>query len=63
MVAKYPARIPDLTDWKREILDNYSEENSSTNLSTSDPSTDPEPKDALEERKLPVEKAEVSRKP
>jgi len=63
MVSKYPARIPDLTDWKRVILDNYSEEIHSINLSTSNPSTDPSPKDIPEERKLPVEKAEVSRKP
>jgi len=61
MVAKYPARIPDLTGWKREILDNYSAENNSINPSTTDP--DPDPKDALEERKLPVKKAESSRKP
>jgi hypothetical protein len=63
MVAKYPARIPDLTGWKREIPDDYSEENDSINLSTTDPSTAPDLKDDLEERKLPVEKAEVSRKP
>jgi len=63
MVAKYPARIPDLTDWKREILDNSSEETHSTNLLITNPSSDPSLKDTPEERKLPVEKAEVSRKP
>jgi hypothetical protein len=63
LVDKYPARIPNLTGWKREIPDNYSEENELTNLSTTTPSTDPDPQDDLEERKLPAEKAEVSRKP
>jgi hypothetical protein len=63
MVDKYPARIPNLTYWKRKIPDNYSEENELTNLSTTTPSTDPDPQDDLEERKLPAEKAEVSRKP
>jgi len=63
MVGKYPARIPDLTDWKREVADNSSEENEPTNLSTTTPSTDPSQKDILPERKLPDEKVEASRKP
>jgi hypothetical protein len=63
MVGKYPARIPDLTDWKREVADNSSEENEPSNLSTTDPSTNPSPKDTLSERKLPNEKVEASRKP
>jgi hypothetical protein len=63
MVGKYPARIPDLTDWKREVADNSSEENELSNLSTTAPSTDPSQKDTLSERKLPNEKVEASRKP
>jgi hypothetical protein len=63
MVGKYPARIPDLTDWKREVADNSSEENEPTNLSTTAPSTDPSQKDTLSERKLPNKKVEDSRKP
>jgi hypothetical protein len=41
MVGKYPARIPDLTDWKREVPDKSLEEKEQTNLSTTDPSADP----------------------
>jgi hypothetical protein len=63
MVGKYPARIPDLSDWKREIADNSSEENELSNLSATAPSTDPSQKDTLRERKLPNEKVEDSRKP
>jgi hypothetical protein len=63
MVGKSPARIPDLTDWKREVADNSSEENELSNLSTTAPSTDPSQKDTLSERKLPNEKVEASRKP
>jgi hypothetical protein len=32
MVGKHPARIPDLTDWKRDISDSTSAENLSTQL-------------------------------
>ncbi|MBW4549210.1 MAG: hypothetical protein KME25_33115 [Symplocastrum torsivum CPER-KK1] len=63
MVGKYPARIPDLTDWKRNVVDINSEEIEPTNLSTTDPSTNPSQKDTLSERKLPFEKVEASRKP
>jgi hypothetical protein len=63
MVGKYPARIPDLTDWKRKVPDKSLEEKEPTNLSTTDPSADPFPKDTLRERKLPTEKPEATRKP
>jgi hypothetical protein len=63
MLGKYPARIPDLTDWKREVPDNSLEEKEQTNLSTTTPDADPSPEDTLRERKLPVERAEATRKP
>jgi hypothetical protein len=59
MVAKYPARIPDLTDWKRTVADINSEEKEQINLSE----TDPSPETTLPERKLPPEEAEGTRKP
>jgi len=63
MVAKYPARVPDLTDWKREVPDNYSEENEPSNLSITDPSTQPSPEAPGSPRKLPSPEAEGSQKP
>jgi hypothetical protein len=63
MVAKYPARIPDLTAWNRNVGDINSEDNEPTNLSETDPSSDPSPETTMRERKLPPEKAEGSRKP
>jgi len=63
MVGKHPARIPDLSSWKREISDSSSEEKQQSNLSTTDPDSDPSPKDTLPHRKLPAEKAKASRKP
>jgi hypothetical protein len=63
MVGKSPARIPDLTDWQRDLREINSEEKVQENLSTTEASTDPSPKDTLPERKLPIEKAEGSRKP
>jgi hypothetical protein len=74
MVAKYPARIPDLTDWKRTVADISSEENRTRNLTLTDPSTPPSDPSGeasshpsseatLPERKLPPSEAEESRKP
>jgi hypothetical protein len=63
MVGKHPARIPDLTDWRREVADIDSEENEQTNLSETDPSPDPSEEVALTERKVPPEEVEGSRKP
>jgi hypothetical protein len=63
MVAKYPARIPDLTDWKRTVADISSDENTDSNLTLTDPDSDPSVEATLPERKPPDEKAEGSRKP
>jgi hypothetical protein len=63
MVGKHPARIPDLSDWKRTVVDINAEEKPQPNLSETDPSSDPSPETTLPERKLPPEKAEGSRKP
>ncbi|MEW5861426.1 MAG: hypothetical protein AB1861_29280, partial [Cyanobacteriota bacterium] len=74
MVAKYPARIPDLTDWKRTVADINSEENEQTNLSETDPSSPdsdpsgeasshPSPEPTLPARKVPGQEAEGTRKP
>jgi hypothetical protein len=63
MVGKHPARIPNLTDWKREVVDIDLEENEQTNLSKTDPSTDPPKETTLPERKVPAPPAEGSRKP
>ena len=62
MVAKYPARIPDLTDWKRTVADISSEEKEQINPSETDPDTDPDPETTLPERKVPHLEAEGSRK-
>lgn len=70
MVAKYPARIPDLTDWKRTVADISSEENEPSNLTETAPSSPsgeasshPSPEATLSERKVPAPEAEGSRKP
>jgi hypothetical protein len=63
MVGKHPARIPDLSDWKRNVADINSEKNEQVNLSETDSSSDPSPEATLRERKFPPEKAEGSRKP
>lgn len=63
MVGKHPARISDLTDWKREIPDNSSEESEQTKLSVTDPSTHFPLEATLPERKLPPIEAEGTRKP
>jgi hypothetical protein len=63
MVGKHPARIPNLTDWRREVADIDSEENEQTNLSETDPSTDPSEEATLPERKVPAPEVEGSRKP
>jgi hypothetical protein len=63
MVGKHPARIPDLTDWKRTIADISSEEKEQTNLLETNPDSDPSPETSLPERKLPPEDTEGSRKP
>jgi hypothetical protein len=62
MVAKYPARIPDLTDWKRTVADINSEEKEQINPSETDPDTDPDPETTLPERKVPHLEASGSRK-
>lgn len=63
MVAKHPARIPDLTDWKRDVTNISLEENEQTNLSVNDTSTHPSKDAALPERKIPFSDAEESRQP
>jgi hypothetical protein len=62
VVAKSPARIPDLTDWKRTVADIRSEEKEQINPSETDPDTDPSPETTLPERKVPHLEAEGSRK-
>ncbi|MBD2130068.1 hypothetical protein NDI39_29305 [Microcoleus sp. ZQ-A2] len=63
MVGKHPARIPDLTDWKRDISDSTSAETPSTQLTETDPSTPPDPEATESERKLTVVNVEDARKP
>ncbi len=63
MVGKHPARIPDLTDWRREVADINSEKNEQNNLSEIDPSSDPSEEATLPERKVPAPEAFMSRKP
>ncbi|HEY9633752.1 MAG TPA: hypothetical protein V6D14_10120 [Coleofasciculaceae cyanobacterium] len=62
MVGKYPARIPDLSDWKRTVADVNADEKEQINLSVTDPSSDPSPRTTMRERKLPPEKAEETHK-
>jgi hypothetical protein len=63
MVGKYPARVPDLTDWKRTVADITSEEKEQTNLLETNPDSDPSTETPLPERKLPPSDTEGSRKP
>lgn len=63
MVAKSPARIPDLTDWQRDICDVYSAENEPSNLSITAPSTQPSLETPGSPRKVPFPEAERNRKP
>jgi hypothetical protein len=74
MVAKYPARIPDLTDWKRTVADISSDEIEQDNPTVTDPSdppSDPSREDSnhpsaeptLPARKVPIQEAEATRKP
>ncbi len=63
MVGKTPARIPDLTNWKRNVADTVSEEKEPTNLSVTDPSPDPSESATRRERKVPAAEPEASRKP
>jgi hypothetical protein len=63
MVAKYPARIPDLTDWKRDISDSTSAETLSVQLTETDPSTPPDPEATESERKKNDVHVEDARKP
>jgi hypothetical protein len=63
MVAKYPARIPDLTDWKRTIADVNEEEKERSNVTETPPDTDPDQEDTLPERKVPPSDTEGTRKP
>jgi hypothetical protein len=58
MVGKFPARIPDLTDWKRNVSDSDYDENSSNKLIETNPSTPPDYDDPLPERKAPPSEAE-----
>jgi hypothetical protein len=62
MVGKYPAQIPDLTDWKREVKNITSDETSSAKLTETDPSTPPSEETTLPERKLTDENVEDARK-
>jgi hypothetical protein len=63
MVGKYPAQIPDLTDWKRDVKDITSDETPSDKLIETDPSTLPSEETTLPERKLTDENVEDERKP
>jgi len=63
MVGKHPARIPDLTDWKRDVSDNTSAETPSTQLTETDPSTPASPEATESERKRTDVHVEDTRKP
>ncbi len=63
MVGKHPARVPDLTNWKRTVTDSTTVEISPPNPTVSDPSSHPSPETTQRERKLPPEKAEETHKP
>ncbi|AFZ22298.1 hypothetical protein [Allocoleopsis franciscana] len=63
MVGKHPARIPDLTDWKRDISDSTSAETPSTQLTKTDPSTPASGEATLPGWNLTHPKAEDARKP
>jgi len=61
MVGKTPARIPDLTDWKRDVKDITSDEIPLPQLTTTDASTSPSEEATLPERKLTDVNAEDAR--
>ncbi len=63
MVGKYPALIPDLTDWRRNVSDSTSDENHSRQLTETTPSTPPSEEATLPEWKLTEVNAEDARKP
>jgi hypothetical protein len=63
MVGKHPARIPDLTDWKRDVSNSTSAETPSPQLTETDPSTPASPEATLPGRNLTHPKAEDARKP
>ena len=63
MVGKMPARIPDLTDWKRNVTDSTSDEIPSPQLTENDPSTPPDSDDTQTVRKLTNANASDTRKP
>ena len=62
MVGKHPARIPDLSNWRRTVADINSEEKEPTNLSVTDPDPDPDQEDTLPERKVLPSDTEGTRK-
>ena len=62
MVAKYPARIPDLTDWKRNVSDSNFVETPSPQLTETGPSTPASPEATLPGRNLTHPQAEDARK-
>jgi hypothetical protein len=63
MVGKYPARIPDLSDWKRTLADVNEEEKERSNLLETNPDSVPNVEATLPERQLPPSETEESRKP
>jgi hypothetical protein len=63
MVGKYPALIPDLTDWKRNVSDSTSAETPSPQLTETIPSTPPSEEATLPQRKLTDVNVEDARKP
>jgi hypothetical protein len=63
MVGKYPARIPDLTDWKRNVSDSTFAETHSLQLTETDPSTPTSPEVTESERKPTDVNVEDTRKP
>jgi hypothetical protein len=50
MVEKYPARIPDLSDWKRNVSDSDYDEKASTKLTETNPDNPPDGDDPIPER-------------
>ncbi|AFZ22318.1 hypothetical protein [Allocoleopsis franciscana] len=63
MVGKYPVRIPDLTDWKRDVKDITSDETPLPQLTETTPSTPPSEETTQTVRKLTDESVEDARKP
>ncbi|MBD2014319.1 hypothetical protein H6F96_10080 [Microcoleus sp. FACHB-53] len=58
MVGKFPAQMPDLTDWKRNVSDSDYDETFSTKLIETNPSTPPSEEATQAVRKAPPEDAE-----